>query len=168
MSNLTINRPVNQQFVQYPHWIAQAKEFSFSEKGLLNTILSFDGYLSKASLSNYGSDGKRAIDTAWKGLIQKGILIAKSFKSADNRFAWSYTVNLEKAAILSPQKTVINYAEIAHKYGVSEEVARAITEEAIVRAIPTASIPNIPTEQIPTVEPAESNENVSIIKSLIF
>ncbi len=163
MSNLIINRPVNQQFVQYPHWIAQGKEFSLDEAGLLSIILSFKDYLSKSSLIHFTRDGKRAIDTAWKGLIQKGILIAKSFKSADNRFAWSYTVNLEKVSILSPQKTVVNYAEIAHKYGVSEDIARAITEEAIARAIPAASLPNIPIEPISRMEPEENNENGSIL-----
>jgi hypothetical protein len=111
-------------------------------------------------LVNFTSDGKRAIDRAWKGLIQKGILIAKSFKSADNRFAWSYTVNLEKISLISPQKKVINYAEIAHKYGVSEDVARAITEEAIAQAIPSASIPDIQTEPIAMVETTEIDKNV--------
>jgi hypothetical protein len=160
MLNLTINRPVNQQFVQYPHWIAQAKEFALDEVGLLAIILSFKDYLSKSSLVNFTSDGKRAIDTAWKGLIQKGILVAKSFKSADNRFAWSYTVNLEKVSIISPKKTVVNYAEIADKYGVSEDVARAITEEAIAQAMPSASIPNIQTEPIPMAETAEIDKKV--------
>jgi hypothetical protein len=69
MSNLIINRPVNQQFVQYPYWIAQGKEFSLDEVGLLAMILSFKDYLSKESLVNFTSDGKRAINTAWKGLI---------------------------------------------------------------------------------------------------
>jgi hypothetical protein len=160
MSNLIINRPANQQFVQYPHWIAQGKEFSLDEVGLLAIILSFKAYLSKSSLVNFTSDGKRAIDTAWKGLIQKGILIAKSFKSADNRFAWSYTINLEKISIISPQKKGVNYAEIAHKYGVSEDIARAITEEAIAQAMPAASIPDIQTMPIPMAEPAEIDNNV--------
>jgi hypothetical protein len=163
MSNLTIHRPIHQPFVQYPHWIAQAKEFSLDEAGLLSIILSFKDYLSKSSLVNFTRDGKRAIDTAWKGLIQKGILVVKSFKSEENRFAWSYTVNLEKVALVSPQKTVVNYAEIAHKYGVSEEIARAITEEAIARAIPAASLPNIPIESIPTLEPVESDKKESKI-----
>jgi hypothetical protein len=166
MSNLIINRPINQQFVQSPHWIAQGKEFALNEKGLLDIILSFKDYLSKESLVNFTSDGKRAIDTAWKGLIQKGILIAKSFKSADNRFAWSYTVNLEKVSMLSPKKIVVNYTEIASKYGVSEDVARAITEEAIAQAMPTASIADIQIDPITIVEPTDKDKNEPTIAIL--
>jgi hypothetical protein len=117
-------------------------------------------------LVNFTSDGKRAIDTAWKGLIQKGILIAKSFKSADNRFAWSYTVNLEKVSMLSPKKIVVNYTEIASKYGVSEDVARAITEEAIAQAMPTASIADIQIDPITIVEPTDKDKNEPTIAIL--
>jgi hypothetical protein len=36
MSNFSILRPVNQQFIQYPYWIAQDNQFSDEEKGFLN------------------------------------------------------------------------------------------------------------------------------------
>jgi hypothetical protein len=138
MSNFSILRPLNQQFIQYPYWIAQDNQFSFEEKGLLTNLLSFKDEFHKSTLVHFASNGKRSIDRAWKGLVAKGILIAQRFK-INNRFDWSYTVNLEKISRIPKG----DYAEIALRYGVSEEIARAITEEALSMAQPSASKPEI-------------------------
>jgi hypothetical protein len=126
MSNFNILRPVNQQFIQYPYWIAQDNQFSFEEKGLLTNLLSFKDSFHKSALARFASNGKRSIERAWKGLIAKGILIAQRFKS-NNRFDWSYTVNLEKISRIP----TVDCAEIALRHGVSEAVARAILEETL-------------------------------------
>jgi hypothetical protein len=126
MSNFSILRPVNQQLIQYPYWIAQDNQFSFEEKGLLTNLLSFKDSFHKSALARFASNGKRSLDRAWKGLIAKGILIAQRFK-ANNHFDWSYTVNLEQLEKIARIPTV-NYAEIALRHGVSEAVARAILE----------------------------------------
>jgi hypothetical protein len=62
MSNFSILRPVNQQFIQYPYWIAQDNQFSFEEKGLLTNLLSFKDSFHKSALSRFASNGKRSIE----------------------------------------------------------------------------------------------------------
>jgi hypothetical protein len=126
MGNFSILRPLNQQFIQYPYWIAQDSQFSYEEKGLLTNLLIFKDSFHKSALARFASNGKRSIERAWKGLIAKGILIAQRFKS-NNRFDWSYTVNLEKISRIPK----VDYAEIALRHGVSEAVARAILEETL-------------------------------------
>jgi hypothetical protein len=143
MSNLNILRPVNQQFIQYPYWIAQDNQFSFEEKGLLTNLLSFKDSFHKSALARFASNGKRSIERAWKGLIAKGILIAQRFKS-NNRFDWSYTVNLEKISRIP----TVDYTEIALRHGVSEAVARAILEETLPMPPFSASQSEIPVLEV--------------------
>jgi hypothetical protein len=150
MSNLNILRPLNQQFIQYPYWIAQDNQFSFEEKGLLTNLLSFKDSFHKSALSRFANNGKRSIEKAWKGLIAKGILIAQRFK-VNNRFDWSYTVNLEKIS----RTPKVDYTEIALRHGVSEEVARAISEEAFSMAQSSAANPKIQVVETENTERAK-------------
>ncbi|MEN9610828.1 MAG: hypothetical protein RLZZ628_1642 [Bacteroidota bacterium] len=147
MSNFSILRPLNQQFIQYPYWIAQDNQFSYEEKGLLTNLLSFKDSFHKSALARFANNGKRSMERAWKGLIAKGILIAQRFK-VNNRFDWSYTVNLEKIA----RTPKVDYAEIALRHGVSEEVARAITEEAFSMTQASASKLEISVVEIEKIE----------------
>jgi hypothetical protein len=160
MRNLSILRPLNQPFLQYPYWIAQDNQFSYEEKGLLTNLLSFKDELYKSDLVHFASNGKRSLDRAWKGLIAKGILIAQRFK-VKNRFQWSYTVNLEQ---LSKIPTV-DYSEMAHRHGVSEEVARAIIEETLSMTQSSASksaIPFVESEKGAIAKPVLETEKMPI------
>lgn len=100
--NLTIVRPQKQQFAQFPHWIGLNAQFSVQERGLLSTILCFENRLSKEALHKFCNNGERAIDTAWAGLLSKGVIVARRTKE-ENRYCWHYTVNLEKTESVQKQ-----------------------------------------------------------------
>jgi hypothetical protein len=96
MSNFSILRPVNQQFIQYPYWIAQDSQFSYEEKGLLTTLLSFKDSFHKSALARFANNGKRSIERAWKGLIAKGILIFRHERKRRREMRLFFLIFLQK------------------------------------------------------------------------
>jgi hypothetical protein len=104
-SNITIIRPENQQFVRFPHWIGQNKQFNVQERGLLVTLLCFTEHISKEAIIKMSNNGVHSIDTAWSSLQAKGVLLPHRTKHG-NRYIWHYTINLDKNLVLQPPNTV--------------------------------------------------------------
>jgi hypothetical protein len=131
-SNITIIRPENQHFVQFPHWIGQNKQFNMQERGLLATILSFHEHLSKEDIIKISNNGAHSIDSAWTSLQEKGVLLSQRTKQG-NRYIWRYTINLDKNLVMQPQTAVNPSTERVFKH------PETITDVNVPSLMPSAT-----------------------------
>lgn len=92
-----------QSFTIVSNKVARDKELSIKAKGLFLTIASLpqDWVLYKTQLSDFSSDGDRAVISAFNELVEHGyILQVRKFKGGSTKFdGWDYIVYPEKQPI---------------------------------------------------------------------